>query len=150
MIRNIPNKYDLNLTLDEINEQFRGKFDFFYLPLDFDNQCNLGYAFINFIEPMHIPYFYDVFEGKKWKKFKSMKECHLTFAKFQGKYELTNHLEKSCVLNKLETTKRPVILTICEPYPIVTVPERFKEYFKSKYASILHKFVFEKTNPKYV
>lgn len=122
MIRNIPNKYDLGLILEEVNEHFRGKFDFFYLPLDFDNQCNLGYAFINFIEPMHILYFYELFEGQKWKKFKSMKECHLTYAKFQGKLELTAHLEKSCVLTKLDVDKRPVILTICEPYPIVSVP----------------------------
>ena len=80
MIRNIPNKYDLQLLLEEVNEQFRGKYDFFYLPLDFENLCNLGYAFINFIEPMHILYFLDLFHGKKWKKFKSNKECALFFS----------------------------------------------------------------------
>lgn len=122
MIRNIPNKYDLELMLSEINEKFRGKYDFFYLPLDYENNCNLGYAFLNFIEPMHIIYFSDLYEGKRWRKFKSTKECHLTFAKFQGKLELCTHLDKSCVMNKLEQDKRPVILTIVEPFPKIDIP----------------------------
>lgn len=122
MVRNIPNKYDLELLLNEINEKFRGKYDFLYLPLDFDNNCNLGYAFLNFIEPLHILYFFDLFEGVKWKKFKSTKLCHLTYAKFQGKVELCMHLDKSCVMNKLEQEKRPVILTIKEPFPCIDIP----------------------------
>lgn len=123
MVRNIPNKYDLELILSEINDTFRGKFDFFYLPLDFDNNCNLGYAFLNFIEPMHILYFSELYEGKKWKKFKSTKECHLTYAKFQGKLELCLHLEKSCVMNHLDNDKKPVLLNITEPFPMIDVPK---------------------------
>ena len=148
MIRNIPNKYDLTLLLEEVNDQFRGKYDFFYLPLDFENFCNLGYAFINFIEPMHILYFFDIFQGKKWKKFKSNKECALTYAKYQGKFELTNLLDKSITLSKIEYAKRPIILNISQPYPIVVVPERFKGYFYDNYKPLLKKFTFVKTYPK--
>lgn len=36
MIRNIPNKYNTTTLLEEINVLFRGKFDFFYLPMDAD------------------------------------------------------------------------------------------------------------------
>lgn len=35
MIRNIPNKYDLTLILETIEKNHKGKFDFFYLPIDF-------------------------------------------------------------------------------------------------------------------
>jgi hypothetical protein len=35
MIKNIPNKYNSRALLEEINIHFRGKYDFFYLPLDF-------------------------------------------------------------------------------------------------------------------
>ena len=35
MIKNIPNKYDQNLMLQTLDKNFKGKYDFFYLPIDF-------------------------------------------------------------------------------------------------------------------
>ena len=36
MIRHIPNKYSTPSLLEEINLNFKGKYDFFYLPMDFE------------------------------------------------------------------------------------------------------------------
>ncbi len=48
MIRNIPNKYTKNMLLNEIKLGFSDLFDFFYLQIDPNTLCNMGYAFINF------------------------------------------------------------------------------------------------------
>lgn len=36
MIRNVPNKYTTQNLIEEINVCCKGKYDFFYLPMDFE------------------------------------------------------------------------------------------------------------------
>lgn len=71
MIKNIPNKYSLKLLCDEIDESHADLYDFLYLPFDFNNNCNVGYAFINFATPSHLQSFYEEFHNKKWLRFRS-------------------------------------------------------------------------------
>ena len=99
IIRNIPNKYTMQLFQNEINEHFFGKYDILYLPLDFVNKTNLGFGFINFIDPIHILYFYSEFFGKKWNIFNSEKRCQLAYAKIQGKNSILKYICKKNVNN---------------------------------------------------
>merc|ERR1739848_601399 len=49
MLRNIPNKYTRDMLAEEIDNQgFQGKYGFLFLPNDFRNRANLGYAFLDF------------------------------------------------------------------------------------------------------
>ena len=63
MIRNIPIKYTDEI-LNEALEEFHGKYDCLYMPYDYEKNGNKGYAFINFVNPLHILYFYEKFNGK--------------------------------------------------------------------------------------
>ncbi len=140
MIRHIPNKYSTDDLLNEIDYVCKGKYDFFYLPLDPENNCNLGYSFINFIDPLHIIYFYHSFKSRKWNCYKSHKECDLSFAKFQGKIELTAHLEKN--INKMEDKKKlPMLFSINNP-PKIDLPKDYLNIIKSSRPDILEKINF--------
>jgi hypothetical protein len=60
MIKNIPNKYTSKMLLAAIDEKNQGTYNFLYLPIDFKNKCNVGYAFINMLNPELIIPFYEV------------------------------------------------------------------------------------------
>jgi hypothetical protein len=108
MIKNIPNKYTKNMVIKELDVQFSSKYDFFYLPIDFNHECNVGYAFINFRSYLTIPEFFNAFHGKKWPKFKSTKICELSYARVQGKEALVKHFQKSKVSMKEEKRYKAV------------------------------------------
>ncbi|XP_042501921.1 protein MEI2-like 4 isoform X6 [Macadamia integrifolia] len=108
MIKNIPNKYTSKMLLAAIDEQHRGTYDFIYLPIDFKNKCNVGYAFINMIDPLHISHFYQTFNGKKWEKFNSEKVASLAYARIQGKAALISHFQNSSLMNE-DKRCRPIL-----------------------------------------
>ena len=105
IIKNIPNKYTIPLLLIELNHNFANKFDVIYLPQDKINDCNLGYGFINFINPIHLILFYEEFMGKKWNFFKSQKRCFLAYSNYQGKNELINYIIKKLGIKRFNNHK---------------------------------------------
>jgi len=135
MIRHIPNRYTYQILQDEINVVCKDKYDFLYLPLDSENNCNLGYAFINFINPLHIVRFYEMFKSRKWLRFNSYKECDLSFAKFQGKTALTSNYEKNMNTN-IDKRKIPLIFEIKYP-PKIDLPKKYFEMIKEYKANFL-------------
>uniref|UniRef100_A0A5B7AI36 RRM domain-containing protein n=1 Tax=Davidia involucrata TaxID=16924 RepID=A0A5B7AI36_DAVIN len=108
MIKNIPNKYTSKMLLAAIDENHRGTYDFLYLPIDFKNKCNVGYAFINMLSPSHIIPFYQAFNGKKWEKFNSEKVASLAYARIQGKAALVTHFQNSSLMNE-DKRCRPIL-----------------------------------------
>ncbi|KAM7272912.1 hypothetical protein ACFE04_027576 [Oxalis oulophora] len=108
MIKNIPNKYTSKMLLAAIDEYCRGTYDFIYLPIDFKNKCNVGYAFINMINPTNIIPFYKAFNGKKWEKFNSEKVASLAYARIQGKNALVAHFQNSSLMNE-DKRCRPIL-----------------------------------------
>uniref|UniRef100_A0A7N0SXD0 RRM domain-containing protein n=1 Tax=Kalanchoe fedtschenkoi TaxID=63787 RepID=A0A7N0SXD0_KALFE len=108
MIKNIPNKYTSKMLLAAIDENHRGTYDFLYLPIDFKNKCNVGYAFINMISPSNIVSFYQAFNGKRWEKFNSEKVASLAYGRIQGKAALILHFQNSSLMNE-DKRCRPIL-----------------------------------------
>ena len=105
MVRNIPNKYTQQMLLDEVNVNHDKTYDFFYLPIDFKNRCNVGYAFINFVDPDFIIEFSKEFQGHRWKNFNSGKVCDITYARIQGQAAMVARFQNSSLLDKDDAYK---------------------------------------------
>lgn len=116
MVRNIPNKYTQNMLLSEFAENGHGPgvIDFFYLPIDFKNRCNRGYAFINFIDYRDILAFHKQYYGKHWRTFNSDKICDVTYARIQGKAAMLKRFENSALMEKDEEYK-PLVFSSSGP-----------------------------------
>ncbi|KAL9257544.1 terminal ear1-like protein, partial [Drosera capensis] len=112
MIKNIPNKYSQKLLLNMLdnhcihcNEQIiaasgevdqpLSSYDFVYLPIDFNNKCNVGYGFVNMTSPEGTLRLYKAFHKQHWEVFNSRKICEVTYARLQGLEALKEHFKNS-------------------------------------------------------
>jgi hypothetical protein len=130
------------MLLEEVNANHEGTYDFFYLPIDFKNKCNVGYGFINFLEPKFIIPFVNEFEGARWRNFNSEKVCSITFARIQGKAAMVARFQNSSLLDK-DDEYRPLLFYstgpqrgLPEPFPTRTmVLQRFPQNYIYIYTS---------------
>ncbi|KAF7587461.1 hypothetical protein BBP40_007206 [Aspergillus hancockii] len=93
MLRNIPNKIDQTMLKAIVDETSHGKYDFMYLRIDFANNCNVGYAFINFEDPIDIIDFVNVRAGRTCDKV-----AEVSYATIQGKDCLVQKFRNSSVM----------------------------------------------------
>ena len=140
MIKNIPNKFNKDILLDIIDQNFKGTYDIFILPIDINKNRNYGYAFINFINSYFIPYFYFMFNGKKWSNTNSEKICEITYSNIQGKNNLIFHYHNKIVYqnNSLNVNNEQkyiipneYLLIFKQKYPMQFI-EEYKFYFITK------------------
>jgi hypothetical protein len=102
MIKNIPNKYTQKMLLERIDTKHFGRYDFFYLPIDLKNNCNVGYAFINMSDPIFVVALYEDLHGQTWERFNSEKICELTYGRIQGKHALVDNFQSAVDLRKVK------------------------------------------------
>jgi len=105
MFRNIPNKYTREMLVKQLEQELKGHFDFVYLPIDFKNQCNVGYAFINFRSVEACDIFMKNFNGVEVRKclpgLNSRKVTEVTPARVQGFEDNVQRLRNSPVMREL-------------------------------------------------
>jgi hypothetical protein len=130
MLRNIPNKYTREMLVKQLEQEWKGEFDFVYLPIDFKNRCNVGYAFINFRSIEACEAFVIKFNGVEVHTclpgLNSRKVTEVTPARVQGFEDNVQRLRNSPVMRELAHHPEwmPLIFDECGvqlPFP---APER--------------------------
>lgn len=128
IIHNIPKCYMPMTLLTELLTvtELKGKFNFFYLPYISKKGENFGFAFINFISPLHIILFYDKFNKKYFNK-KSEYPLQIYYAKCTTAF-----------INELQSKNNT--------YSDVVLPLKYYKLFKSVYKNSV--CIFENIDSK--
>ena len=144
IMRNIPMSYSISKLLRDLNKKFYHKYDVVYLPKDNMSNTNLGFGFINFIDYMHLIYFYDLFEGKKWNCINHNKRCKLAYSKYQGKEKLMEYIHKKLGIETpfdiKDNLKNSFFINDEEKYakPLMEIPLKYFDSFKKHYPYSLY------------
>jgi regulator of replication initiation timing len=110
MLRNLPNNYSRIMLIDLIDsEGFQCKWDFLYLPIDFNTRACLGYAFVNLINHEVACEFMKAFEDFSEWIIPSRKHC---IASWSGPHQgLEEHIERY----KNSPVMHPAVPDECKP-----------------------------------
>ena len=117
------------------------------MPYDYEKNGNRGYAFINFVNSLHILLFHEKFNGKKWIHFESSKICELNMAHFQGFNEIQKHAKNFKELKKTNFSKSNENMVIPSKY----LSKLKKRFPKMKYTENKNKkeFVIKEKDQKH-
>merc|ERR1740123_212041 len=109
MLRNIPQRYNREMLLEDIDARgFCGAYDFFYLPIDFSTTHSVGYAFINFVNESETVRFKNAYNGLKLSE-DSPKVCEVGDAKVSGRVRNVEFYRNSTVMG-MDEKYHPVLL----------------------------------------
>ncbi|KAH9847633.1 RNA recognition motif 2-domain-containing protein [Lenzites betulinus] len=126
MIKNIPNKMSDKDLLNFINRVCPRRIDFMYLRMDFQNGCNVGYAFVNFITVQDLLHFAKTQLGVKWNMYSSEKVLQMCYATYQGKESLVEKFKNSSIMDEREAWRPKIFFSdgpdqgLPEPFPAAT------------------------------
>lgn len=100
MIRNIPTEYKQDELILEVSEVMGSpqSFDFFYLPWDTQNDCNIGYVFVNFPDPGAAQMAVRAFSSYNFRLHDSKKVGKVSPAHIQGLENNLRHLQDRAVV----------------------------------------------------
>jgi hypothetical protein len=125
MLRNVPNGYSRAMLLELLDSQgFQGRYDFVYLPMDFRNEVNLGYAFVNSLEHQDAVELSETLQGFADWKSDSTKVCEVSWAHpHQGFQEHVERYRNSPVMHpSMPDEYKPMVFKngIQQPFPAPT------------------------------
>jgi len=114
MMRNLPNRYDISSLLALLAEHgYEDRCDFLYIPVDFRSTSNMGYCFLNFVNPEDAQNFKREFQGfGKWK-YNSDKKCDVKWSTpYQGLAAHIHRYRSSPVMHEsVPDSYKPLLLS---------------------------------------
>lgn len=113
MVRNIPNRYTQRELITELEDMgFAGTFDFLYMPLDKGTMSNVGYAFVNFVDPVDAAECLELFQKYHFKRHRKIsgKVAAASVAHIQGLEANLAHYENAAVNTAKLKQHRPVVM----------------------------------------
>lgn len=110
MLRNIPNHLAQKDVMNFVDHacHCKGLYDFFYLRIDFHNDHNVGYAFINFSNLEGLIKFVRIAHDHLWLEYCSSKVARVSYATQQGREALISRFRNSSVRDQ-PVHHRPVL-----------------------------------------
>ena len=109
MLKNIPRDISQLFLMSFLNNKYKGKFNFLYLPIDFVKKINVSYAFLNFKNSKDIIEIYLDLHDKPWSFCKN-KKAYISYARIQGFKSISEHFSKSNLINnQLDKSFKPYI-----------------------------------------
>eukprot|EP00746_Dinoflagellata_sp_MGD_P129727 gnl/MRDRNA2_/MRDRNA2_63838_c0_seq1.p1 gnl/MRDRNA2_/MRDRNA2_63838_c0~~gnl/MRDRNA2_/MRDRNA2_63838_c0_seq1.p1 ORF type:complete len:204 (+),score=20.70 gnl/MRDRNA2_/MRDRNA2_63838_c0_seq1:224-835(+) len=113
MIRNIPNRYTRKMLMDELDSLgFESTYDFIYVPMDKSTHWNVGYAFVNFIQPKDASNCMEKLTDYRFRRFRrsSGKVTQVSPAHIQGLIANMEHYSHTAVQSARIQSHRPLVL----------------------------------------
>jgi len=112
MLRNMPNNYTRDMLLSLMDKRgFAGRYDFVYLPFDFRRAANLGYAFVNMVDPQAADALWRSLDGFSSWQLTSHKVCRVTWSgPLQGREAHIDRYRNSPVMHSsVPDVYKPVV-----------------------------------------
>lgn len=113
MIRNIPNRYTRKMLMCELDSLgFTGQYDFIYVPMDKNTHWNVGYAFVNFVEPESAARCMGILTDYRFRRFRrsSSKVTQVSAAHIQGLEKNMEHYSHTAVQSSRIQSHRPLLV----------------------------------------
>lgn len=123
MMRNLPYCYTRQMLIDLLDSKgFSGKYDFLYLPFDFESGCHVGYAHVNMTTSEHAVVFMEVFNGfNDWTPTRDNKICVVSWGLTQGFCANAERFAKNhLVVERLPEEYKPIMFMNGLPIPLGT------------------------------
>ncbi|CAK0806895.1 unnamed protein product, partial [Prorocentrum cordatum] len=113
MIRQLPRQFTQVMLFEELTRRGFGRlFDFLYLPFDTKKGSNVGYGFVNFLQPQHAELFRREFDGTYMDGvvYQQDKLIHVHPASVQGYEANHEYFSQTRSLQRLDPRYSPIFL----------------------------------------